>query len=49
MEITRPNEPTAEDDIRRSAGWRLAMGRGVRTANVEEETATSTIRVRREG
>lgn len=49
METTRPNEPIAEDDIRRSIGWRRAMGRGVKTANNEAKTATSAIRVTREG
>lgn len=48
-ETTRPNEPAAEDDVRRSIGWRRAMGSGVRTANSEAKTVTSTIRVRREG
>ena len=49
MERTRPKEPTAEADIRRSAGWRRAIGRGVMVANVEAKIATSAIRVRREG
>jgi len=49
MEKTRPKEPTAEVDVRRSMGWRRAIGRGVRIANVEAKTATSAIRVRREG
>lgn len=49
MEITSPNEPTAEDDVRRSIGWTRAIGRGARVANSEAKTAVSTIRVRREG
>lgn len=49
MATTRPNEPAAEDDVRRSISWRRAMGRGVKTANSGAKTATSTIRVRREG
>jgi hypothetical protein len=49
MERIRPNEPAAEDDVRRSTFWKRAIGRGVRIANVEAKTATSAIRVRREG
>lgn len=49
MERTRPKEPTAEADVRRSTGWRRAIGRGARIANVEEKIATSAIRVRIEG
>jgi len=49
MERTRPKEPTAEVDVRRSIGRRRVIGRGVRIANVEAKTATSAIRVRREG
>ena len=49
MEIMRPKEPTAEVDVRRSIGRRRAIGRGVRIANVEAKTATSAIRVGREG
>ena len=49
MEITRPKEPTAEVDVRRSIGWRRAIGRGVRIANVEAKIVTSAIRVRRDG
>ena len=49
MERTRPKEPTAEVDVRRSIGWRRAIGRGVRIASVTAKTATSAIRVMREG
>jgi len=49
MERTRPNEPTAEVDVRRSIGWMWAIGRRVRIANVEAKIATSATRVRREG
>lgn len=49
MERMRPKEPTAEADVRRKIGWKRAIGRGVRTANVEAKIMTSTTRVRREG
>lgn len=49
MERMRPKEPTAEADVRRSIGWRRAIGRGLRIADVEAKAVTSTIRVRREG
>lgn len=49
IERTRPKEPTAEVDVRRSVCWRRAIGREVKIANVEAKTATSTTRVRREG
>jgi len=49
MERTRPKEPTAEVDVRRSIGWMWAIGRGVKMANVEAKIATSATRVRREG
>ena len=49
MERTRPKEPTADVDVRRSIGWRRVIGRGVMTASVDAKIATSAIRVRREG
>lgn len=49
MEITRPKEPAAEVDVRRSIDWRRAIGRGVKIANVEAKTVTSAMRVRRVG